>query len=170
MSITKIEEGVVAAIAYTLMVDGKVVEEVDDEDPIEYLHGAENIVPGLEKALLGKSVGDNFKITLQPAEAYGEYDEDLTDEISVDEFEDLDDLTPGLEIEIVDDEGEWYDAVVKEIHDGHVLLDFNPPLAGKVLHYDVRIVSVREASEEEREQGFPDSLFDDMHDDDDDEE
>lgn len=162
MAADQIRDGLVASIAYTLTVDGKVVEDVNDDEAIEYLHGEENIVPGLEKALVGKKVGDTFEITLAPEEGYGEYEDDLVEQVSREDFDDIEDLKPGLEIELVDDEGAWFEATIKEITDHAVVLDFNTPLAGKTLHYKIKVVAIREATESETEQGFPESLLEEM--------
>lgn len=155
----------VGVIAYTLTIEGHVVEEVTGDDPVEYLHGAENIVPGLEKALEGKKVGDSVSVTVQPADGYGEYDEDEIDEVPLEDFEGLGELQPGMEIEMVDEDGDSYEAIVLEVSNGTVRLDFNAPLAGKVLNYEVQIISVRPATDEEKEIGLPQSLIDEAFED-----
>jgi FKBP-type peptidyl-prolyl cis-trans isomerase SlyD len=160
-----IKDGMVAAIAYELSVGGKVVEIIPDDMAIEYLHGAENIVSGLEKALAGKQVGDTFEVTLKPAEAYGEYDEAMVEAIDIAEFGDISELEPGMELELMDEDGDWFEAVIKDITEEAVLLDFNPPMAGKTLHYRVKVIAVREATEDEEVQGFPMSLLEDYEDD-----
>lgn len=163
MAVDKIANGVVATIAYTLTVDGEVIEEASKEDPLEYLHGAENIVPGLEAALLGKTIGDKLSVTLDPEDAYGEYDEDNFEEI---EPADLpDDIEEGMEILIEDDDGNMYEAIVSEITDDAVVLDFNPDLAGKTVTFDVEVIALREADDEEMDHGHPHSYHDDDYDD-----
>lgn len=163
MTASVIENGVVVAIAYRLEVDGQIVEEVGDDDPLEYLHGAENIVPGLEAALVGKQPGDSFDVTVEPALGYGDYDEELLETIAREEFDDIEDLQPGMEIELMDEEGDLLEALVREVTDEAVVLDFNSPLAGKTLKYHVKVVDLREPTAEEQEQGFPNSLFDDLY-------
>lgn len=160
-------ENVVGAIAYTLTVDGEVVDVVDRDDPIEYLHGAENIVPGLEAALEGKSKGDKFDVVIQPEDGYGEYDEEDVQEIPADEFDDLKGLKVGMDIELMDEDGESYEATIIKITPKAVTLDFNPPLAGKVLNYSVEVIDVREATESELDMGLPASLLADLYGDDD---
>lgn len=162
MTVSVIENGVIAAIAYRLEVDGQIIEEVGDDEPLEYLHGAENIVPGLEAALVGKQPGDSFDVTVEPALGYGDYDEELIETIARDEFDDIEDLQPGMEIELMDEEGDLLEAVVREVTHEAVVLDFNSPLAGKTLKYYVKVVDLREPTQEEQEQGFPNSLFDDF--------
>jgi FKBP-type peptidyl-prolyl cis-trans isomerase SlyD len=165
-----LKKDMVGEIAYTLTIEGHVVEEVTGEDPVEYLHGADNIVPGLEKALEGKQAGDTVTVTVQPADGYGEYDQEEIDEVPIEDFEGLGDLQPGMEIEMVDEDGDSYEAIVLDVTNGKVRLDFNAPLAGKILNYDVQVLSVRPASEEEKEVGLPQSLIDEAFDDFDDEE
>jgi len=158
MTPDKIGEGVIASITYRLIVDGEVIEEAQAEEPLEYLHGAENIVPGLERELTGKKVGDKFTVTLQPEDAYGDYDPDDTEAI---EREDLPDgLVPGMEIVLEDDEGYIMEATVSEITDDAVILDFNLPFAGKVVTYEVEVINLRKADQEELDHGHPHGLDD----------
>lgn len=160
-----LKQDMVGTIAYTLTVDGNVVEVISRDEAIEYLHGAENLVPGLEAALEGKKAGDSFAITIVPEDGYGEYDPEDVDVINRSEFEDFGAIEVGTEIEMVDDEGDIYEAVVVEVTDTTVKLDFNAPLAGKTLHYEVEIIEVREATDEEVDLGLPASLIAEMYDD-----
>ncbi|MFQ3645574.1 MAG: peptidylprolyl isomerase [Anaerolineae bacterium] len=161
----RLKNDMVGLLAYTLTVDGEVVETVDRENPIEYLHGAQNIVEGLEAALEGKQAGDTFEVTVTPEKGYGEYLKDDVEAVPTSEFEDLDELQVGMELEMVDEDGDIVEATIVEITPDEVVLDFNPPLAGKTLHYKVEVVEVREATEEELEMGLPVSLIDEMYDD-----
>ncbi|QPC82509.1 peptidylprolyl isomerase [Phototrophicus methaneseepsis] len=158
----KLVNGMVGTIAYTLRVDGNEIEEVTADDGLEYLHGAENIVPGLEAALEGKQVGDAFSVTVQPAEGYGEYDEEAIEDFPTDDVSGADSLEPGMEIEIMDEDDEVYEGTVMEVTKKYIRVDFNDPLAGKVLDYDVEVIDVRAATEEELKMGFPASLLDEM--------
>lgn len=160
-----LQNDMVGLLAYTLMVDGEVVEVVDRAEPIEYLHGAQNLVEGLEAALEGKQPGDKFEVTVAPEQGYGEYLEDDVETVPASEFDDLGELTIGMELEMVDEDGDVVEAIIMEITDGEVVLDFNPPLAGKVLYYTVEVVDVREATNEELEMGLPASLIEDMFED-----
>jgi FKBP-type peptidyl-prolyl cis-trans isomerase SlyD len=159
MTSENIKNGMVVSLAYTLTADGQEVEHATADDPLDYLHGAENIVPGLERELAGKKVGDRFTITLEPEDAYGEYDEEDTDEIDRDDFPD--EIEPGMELLLEDDDGNLFEATVKEVTDDLVVLDFNPPLAGKTVTYEVEVVSLRPADEEELAHGHPHSHEDD---------
>ena len=153
MANATIADGMVVSLAYTLEVDGEVIAETEAGEPMEYLHGAENIVPGLETALTGKHVGDKLSVTLAPDDAYGEYDAEDVDEIDRADLEHLTDIEIGMAIEVQDEEGDIYVAFIREIGDKTVTLDFNPPLAGKTLTYNVEVLEVRPATEEEIQHG-----------------
>jgi FKBP-type peptidyl-prolyl cis-trans isomerase SlyD len=158
MAVDQIADGVVVSLNYVLTVEGEELARTDDGDPMEYLHGASNIVPGLEAALTGKKVGDKLSVTLSPDEAYGEYDEDNIEEIDLDAIPEAENLEEGMVIEVEDDEGDIYLATVAEITEDQVVLDFNAPLAGKTLTYDVEVVGLRPAEPVELEHGHPHSL------------
>ncbi len=149
----QIADGLVVSLTYVLTVDGEEVARTEDGDPMTYLHGAEEILPGLEQALTGKNIGERVQVTLPPEEAYGDYDEDDFEEIDLEDIPNADELEIGMIVEVQDEDGYAYAASVSEINDGVVVLDFNPPLAGKTLNYDVTVVAIREATEEEREHG-----------------
>lgn len=166
MSVERIEDGVVVSMTYLLMVDGEEAGRAGEDEPLEYLHGAENIVPGLEAALAGKKVGDRVQVTVPPEEAYGEYDEEEMDEFSMDEIPGSENLELGMIVEVEDDDGYIYEGSVVEIEDGVILVDFNHPLAGKTLNFDVTVIGLRAADEEELEHGHPHSLTGMFEDDD----
>lgn len=158
----RLQDNMVGVIAYKLTVDGQNIETIEADDPIEYLHGADNIVPGLETALTNKQAGDHFSITLQPADGYGDYDEELIEEMAASDFDDFDELEVGMEIEMLDEDGDIFDAVIVELKPDAVVVDFNPALAGKVLTYEVQVVDVRKATTDEIEMGYPASLIDEL--------
>jgi FKBP-type peptidyl-prolyl cis-trans isomerase SlyD len=162
-----IADGLVVSVAYKLTVDGELIEEAGADDPLDYLHGAENIVPGLEQALTGKKVGDKFTVTLQPADAYGDYDEDDTDTLDREEMPD--DIEVGMELLLEDEFGNFFEVTILEITDDEVVIDFNSPLAGKEVTYDIEVLAIREADEEEVEHGHPHGYVDDDEFEDDDE-
>ena len=125
---------------------------------LEYLHGAENIVPGLEAALEGKTVGDAVHVTVPPEEAYGDYDDEEIDEFDLDEIPGGENLEEGMIVEVEDEDGFVYIGTVMEVVEGTVIVDFNPPLAGKTLTFDVEVLSIREADADEKDHGHPHSL------------
>lgn len=165
MSNLTLKNDLVGAIAYKLTVDGKLEEVIAPEDAIEYLHGAENIIPGLEEALEGKTVGDTFAVVIPPEKGYGDYDAEDVDEIPVEEFElDTSDLKVGDEIELWSEEdSDIFEAIILDITDNMIKLDFNHPMAGKTLTYEVEVVDVREATDEELEMGVPASIMEEMY-------
>lgn len=169
MTTDTITDGKVVSLSYVLTVDGQVVSQTEADEPLEYLHGAENIIPGLEAALTGKRVGDKINVTLAPDDAYGEYDEDEIEEIDRDEMPESEVLEEGMLVEVEDEDGFVYVATVTELSDDTVVLDFNPPLAGKTLTYDVEVLHIREANDDEIAHGHPHSLDDEFDDYDDEE-
>jgi FKBP-type peptidyl-prolyl cis-trans isomerase SlyD len=135
---------------------------------MEYLHGAENIVPGMERLLTGKGVGDRFSVTLPPQDAYGEYDDENVETISREDIPEA--VEPGMEVLLEDEDGLMFEALVKEVTDESIVLDFNAPLAGKTVTYDVEVISMRAADAEELDHGHPHGYEDDLDDYDDDDE
>lgn len=159
-----ITDGLVVSLAYSLTVDGEEVAQMNAGDPMEYLHGAQNIVPGLEAALTGKQVGDKFSVTLEPEDAYGEYDDEDIETIERGDIPDADQLEIGMVVEVEDPDGYAYMAHVKEITGDSIVLDFNPPLAGKTLTYNVEVVGIREADEDELAHGHAHGMYEDEDD------
>ncbi|MCS6836712.1 MAG: peptidylprolyl isomerase [Anaerolineae bacterium] len=165
----RLTNNMVGSIAYKLTVDGQLIEDISPQDAIEYLHGAENIVPGLEAALQDKTVGDTFSVVVPPSEGYGDYDEEDIAQFPRSDFEEADALEVGMEIEFDMDEDDE-DGIIEvgkiiDLDEDTVTVDFNHPLAGKTLHYDVQVVEVRPATEEELALGVPESMFDMFEDD-----
>jgi FKBP-type peptidyl-prolyl cis-trans isomerase SlyD len=168
MAVDRIQDGVVVSLSYVLTVDGEEIARTEADETMEYLHGAENIVPGLEAALTGRSVGDKFSVTLAPADAYGDYDEENVEELDREDVPQADELEKGMVIEVEDEEGYVYLAYVREVNTDTVVLDYNPPLAGKTLTYDVEVMAVREAEEEELAHGHVHGMGHDYEDEDED--
>jgi len=140
----------VVAIHYTLTDDdGETLDSSAGRDPLMYLHGASNIIPGLESALTGKDVGDKVEVTVEPADAYGEIDGELVQSVPRDAFDGIEQIEPGMQFEARSPEGGSQVVVVKEVADDAVVIDGNHPLAGQTLHFDVSVEEVREATEEE---------------------
>ncbi len=161
-----ISENIVVTLDYELTVDGEIVDSSEEGEPIIFLQGAGQVIPGLEKALNGMKVGDTKKVVVPAVDAYGELDEDAIVEVPRDEFPADFPLEIGLEISVQMDEEEDSDedfddeedddmmeAVIDAFNDETVTLNFNHPLAGKVLTFDVKVVELRFATEEEIEHG-----------------
>ncbi len=145
-----IQEQSVVSIDYTLTNDqGDLIDSSGEEDPLVYLHGSSSIIPGLESALTGKQVGDNLKVTVQPADGYGEYNPELTQVVQASAFEGVDNVEPGMQFHVQGAEGEVEMITVTEVNGDEVTISGNHPLAGQVLHFEVTIKAVRDATAEE---------------------
>ena len=126
----------------------EVIDSSEGGDPMTYLHGAQNIIPGLEQALEGKQVGDELVVTVEPGEAYGEYSEDRIQQVPIEAFAEMEKVEPGMVV-TAQTEGGQVNLVVTEVDEATVTVDANHPLAGKSLTFDVKVEAVRDASEEE---------------------
>lgn len=150
----KIKDGVVVSLEYVLRLDDGEVVDASDGEALVYLHGHGEIIPGLEKELVGLTVGDSKKVSVPPSEAYGEVDMEAFEIVPRSMFPDDLELFEGLELSLRDVEtDEPFDASVVEIRENEVMLDFNHPLAGETLHFEVTIPALREATKEELEHG-----------------
>ena len=145
----------VVSIHYTLTDEhGEELDASTDREPMVYLHGAGNIIKGLELALLGKQVDDRIHVTLQPEEAYGEFLSDLVQQVPLSVFSDEDKPEVGMRFNAQTPKGPL-SVVVTAITDDEAILNGNHPLAGKILNFDVSIVNIRDASPEELSHGHP---------------
>jgi len=143
----------VVTLHYTLTDnDGKVIDKSEDGS-FAYLHGASNIIPGLEDALTGKSAGEEMSVSVSPEQAYGVRDEAMLQQVPKNMFEDDSQIAVGTQFHAQGPNGEMLVVTVMEVEDEHVLVDGNHPLAGVELNFDVKIIDVRDASEEEVEHG-----------------
>ncbi len=143
----------VVSIHYTLTnKDGNVLDTSDGREPLAYIQGKQNIIPGLENALAGKEVGDKINVTIPPAEAYGERSLELIQEIPRAAFGEIQDLETGMQFQMQSPNGPVI-ITITNIQDDKVIVDGNHPLAGEELTFDVEIVEVREATEEELAHG-----------------
>jgi len=149
----KISDGKVAQIDYTLRNDaGQVLDSSEGRQPLAYLHGAGNIIPGLEAALEGKETGDTLSVSIPPAQGYGERNEGLIMTVALSQFPDPKQAQVGARFNVQTNQG-VHMATVTAVTADQATLDLNHPLAGEVLHFDVEVVGVKEASEEERAHG-----------------
>ena len=154
----QIEKNKVASLTYTLRFDnaeGDIIEEIDNMDPERVLIGHENLFEQFEKKLMGLQAGDEFEFILSSEEAYGEYDEERVIDLPKENFMvdgafDEEMVYKGAIIPMEDEENDIQaEAIVLEIDDNNVKLDFNHPLAGETLHFKGNILEVRDATEEE---------------------
>ena len=144
----------VVTFHYTLTnSNGEELDSSTGREPMKYLHGVGNIVPGLEKEMEGKSFGDTLKVEVQPEEGYGEVNPQKIQKVPHSAFKDVPEIKPGMQFQAQGPDGETQHITVKEVTGDEVIVDGNHPLAGQVLHFDVTIEDVREASEEELSHG-----------------
>ena len=148
-----ITENAVVHFHYTLTdEEGVQLDSSADDAPLAYIHGHKNIIPGLEQAMEGQTEGDAMKVTVPAADAYGEYQDHLVQQVPREAFQGIDEVNPGMRFEAQTPSGP-VSVVVTEANDETVTVDGNHPLAGKDLTFDVKIETVREASEEELAHG-----------------
>jgi FKBP-type peptidyl-prolyl cis-trans isomerase SlyD len=148
-----IKEGQVVELSYVLKNDkGEELDRADSKQPLAYLHGYGQIVPGLEEALEGLKVGEKKSVTVEPKEAYGEINPDLRMKIEKSHFPAGANIEPGMQFVAEVGEGHIPFTVHKVEHE-HVLVDGNHPLAGETLHFEVEVISTRQATKEELEHG-----------------
>ena len=131
---------------------GETVESSRERDPMSYLHGANNIIPGLEQAMNGRAAGDTFEVTVQPADAYGERQEANVQRIPLKRLGKIPRPRPGQILGLQTQQGPVQVTVIK-VGRFNVDVDANHPLAGQALTFDVEIVGVRDATEEEISHG-----------------
>ena len=138
------------SIEYTLTNDdGDVIDSSAGGAPLVYLQGAGNIIPGLEKALEGKAVGEELTVTVEPEDAYGEYSAELVSTLSASMFEGVDQLEVGMQFHASSPDGQMQIVTIRDLDGDDVTVDGNHPLAGQRLTFKVKVVAVRDASEEE---------------------
>ena len=149
----QIAQDSVALIDYTLTNDaGEVIDSSNGGEPLAYLHGHQNIIPGLEKALLGKTVGDSLKVSIAPAEGYGEVNPSLVENVPSNLFQGVDQIEVGMQFH-AQTGGGMQVITVTAVEGDTVTVDGNHPLAGQTLHFDVTVKEVRAASQEELDHG-----------------
>lgn len=148
-----ISKGKVVNIHYALNdAAGEVLESSEGQAPLEYLHGHGNIIAGLEKALDGKAAGDKLKAVIPPEDGYGIRDETLVKELPLSSFQSQDEVAVGAQFQAETSQGPQL-ATVTKMDDKNVTVDLNHPLADQTLSFDIDVVDVREATEEELSHG-----------------
>ncbi|MEW6178360.1 MAG: peptidylprolyl isomerase [Chloroflexota bacterium] len=150
---TVVADDVVVTMAYTLTVNGEVIDSSEESDPLIFLQGYRNIIPGLEKELYGMNIGDTKKVIVKPEDGYGDEDPEAFMEVPRNEFPKEIPMEEGIELEIRDEDGEILLATIDRVTKDTVRLNFNHPLAGKTLEFDVKILDLRAATEEEVSHG-----------------
>ena len=149
----QISEQKVVLLNYEVIDDqGQLVDCSEEGDPLAYIHGADQLVPGLETALEGRSQGDKIKVDVPPDQGYGERTDEGVQTVSRAQFDDDSEIEVGMQFEAQDDEGHQIVTVVS-VDGESITLDTNHPLAGKTLHFAVEVLEVRNATAEELDHG-----------------
>ncbi|NIS80765.1 MAG: peptidylprolyl isomerase [Anaerolineales bacterium] len=144
---------IVVLFHYTLKNDqGDMLDSSADQTPLAYLHGHGNIISGLEVELEGKEVGDHFKVTLSPEKAYGIHNPSLVQTVARSAIQDVEEVLVGMRFQLETGEGPVV-VTVTDIAGDQITLDGNHPLAGETLHFEIDIVGIREATQEELAHG-----------------
>lgn len=149
----KISNNAVVSIHYTLKnTNGEILDSSEGADPLDYLHGAGNIIPGLEKSLEGKEAGDDVSAVVPPEEGYGQRDDALMQSVPRTAFGEVKDIQVGMRFTAQTDQGP-VSVAIAAVDEESVVVDRNHPLAGQELHFDVSVKSVRAATKEEVDHG-----------------
>jgi len=148
-----IQDNMVVILDYTLLADEEILESTDEGEPIEFIQGIGQVIPGLESALYGMKAGEKKTVIIEPEDAYGDYDPESLEIAKKEEFSEEIPLDVGTFLDLRDDEDDVLSAQIIEEDEDTVTLDFNHPLAGKTLTFEITVSSLRLASDEELEHG-----------------
>jgi peptidylprolyl isomerase len=142
-----ISEGKFAAIHYTgTLDDGQTFDSSFGGQPFEFQVGSGSVIPGLDKAVIGMKVGDEKDVSMEPDEAYGEYDESLMHRVPKDEMKANFEPKEGMAISVMLENGARVPAFIKEISSAEIVIDLNHPLAGKTLHFHIKVIDINDES------------------------
>jgi FKBP-type peptidyl-prolyl cis-trans isomerase SlyD len=153
-ALQSVEHGVIVQLEYSLQIEDELIESTEEDGPIEILQGYGEIIPGLEAALYGMTVGQEKDVTVDPEDGYGEFDSEAFEEVPLDIFPEDMDLSLGMPVELYDeDEDETVEGFIAEIRTDTVIVDLNHPLAGETLNFHVKVVGLRAPTPEELAHG-----------------
>lgn len=148
-----ITENKVVTIDYSVTDEtNQIIDSSEGREPLKYLHGAGNIIPGLEQALAGKQAGDAFEVTVAPEQAYGQYNPAHVQKVPADAFQGVDNVEVGMSFTAQGENGN-FQVRVTAVEGDQVTVDANHPLAGKTLTFRGTVQEVRDATAEEAEHG-----------------
>lgn len=149
----QIQDNKVVTLHYTLKDDeGQIIDQSNDGS-FAYLHGANNIIPGLEQALQGKGVDDELSVSVDPKDGYGERKPDMVQIVDRSMFNEGDEINVGMQFHAQSPEGQMIIVTIADIDGDQITIDGNHPLAGVNLNFDVKVVDVRDATTEELDHG-----------------
>jgi FKBP-type peptidyl-prolyl cis-trans isomerase SlyD len=145
----RVEKNKVVSIHYTLRDEsGEILDTSRGRDPLNYIHGSGQIIPGLEKALEGKAAGDDLSVVVGPEEGYGNRDESLVYDVPKGRFQAIETIEVGMQFNVGTDQGSLLMRVA-DVDEENVILDGNHPLADMRLSFDVSVVDIRKATQDE---------------------
>lgn len=148
-----IENNKVVSIDYVVKDEqGETMDASEEGAPLVYLHGFQNVIPGLENALNNKKVGDKLTAEIAPADAYGDYQEQAVQQVPMGAFEGVENIEPGMAFTAQTEQGP-VNIIVTGVEGDTVTVDGNHPLAGKTLTFEVEVKDVRDATQEELDHG-----------------
>jgi FKBP-type peptidyl-prolyl cis-trans isomerase SlyD len=152
---SRVADDMVVSLDYTLRLDNdQVIDSSEGREPLEFIQGEGHIIPGLERELYGMEIGDEKSVTVAPGEGYGERDDSQVQMVGRDAFQPDAELTVGMGVQMQDPQsGQVFQGTISQVNDGHVVIDFNHPLAGETLHFDVSIAGLRAATADELSHG-----------------
>lgn len=149
----QISKGKIVSIDYTLTNDAKeTLDTSTGREPLAFLHGSGQLIPGLERELEGKASGDSLNVSIEPEDAYGHRDDSKKTSVPKEQIQGADELAPGTQLRASGPQGEQI-LTVTEVGETEVTVDANHPLAGERLHFDVTVREVREATPDELAHG-----------------
>jgi FKBP-type peptidyl-prolyl cis-trans isomerase SlyD len=148
-----VQNDMVVSMEYTLQVENEEIDSSKGQDPLQFLVGHGNIISGLEREMMGMKVGESKDVVIQPADAYGEFDDEAYMDVPRGDFPQDLPIEEGTELTVRDESGQSRYARIDAIDGDTVRLNFNHPLAGDELHFNVKVVGLREPTSEEMEHG-----------------
>ena len=149
----KVAKNTVVSLNYTLKNnEGEILDTSDGREPLVYLHGVGALIPGLENVLEGEGEGSKVSTVINPEDAYGDRTDELLHKVPKSGFTGDEEMQEGMRVQLETENGPAI-AVISKIEGEEVTLDLNHPLAGMELHFDVEVVGIREAQQEEIEHG-----------------
>lgn len=151
----QVADDMIVTLDYTLTVSGKVIDSSEGSEPIQFIQGKGQIIPGLERELYGMEIGDSKNVIVPASLGYGEEDPEAYVDVPRQQFPPQIPLEPGVEIQLRDEDGQVMDARIDTVETDSVRLNFNHPLAGKELNFQVTVVDLRQATLDELEHGHP---------------
>lgn len=151
--LNKVRNDLVVSMVYELRVNSEKIDSCEDDDPLHFIQGQGHIIPGLEREIDGMAIGESKHVLVKAADGYGEFDPEQVVEMPKSDFPEDFTLEPNMEVTFEDEDGTEMTAFVEEVTLETVTFNFNHPLAGDDLEFDIRITGLREATPEELEHG-----------------